>query len=135
MLTPPTDAERQFELRLAALSPDMLRLHNALQGCTDVAERVILISEVHGIAGAAAYCKHAKHDRQQFREACAVLRRVGMTDLAMLCQLIAPSKPKPLPDWYERQKLKRKRTARVPKSATRKSNQPQTPETIGQAKA
>jgi hypothetical protein len=121
MLTPPTDAERQFELRLAALSPDVRRLHKALQDCKDVAERVILISEVHGIEGAAAYCKHAKYDRRQFREACAVLLRVGMTDLAMLCQLIAPSKPKPLPNWYERQR--RKRTARVPKSAKRKSNQ------------
>ena len=103
-LTPAIDPELLHERWLAQLSPEMRELHDALQGCRNLAERLVLIGSTRfGLPGVACYCRYAKHDRKQFRDAAAALQAVGLADEAALCRLVAPSKPKPPLPWRQRQ--------------------------------
>jgi hypothetical protein len=111
-----------------ALAPEERALADALDDLETLAEKLLLIAGRYGIEGAAAYAKHCKRDSAQFRQAATDLGAVGLADLALLCKVVAPSKPKPWPNFYGRQKAKRQRarTSPVPKSEQTESDQQQT---------
>jgi hypothetical protein len=97
------------ELRRMALAPEERALADALDDLETLAEKILLVAGRYGIAGAAAYAKHCKRDKSQFRQAAADLGAVGLADLALLCKVVAPSKPKPWPNFYDRLKAERRR--------------------------
>jgi hypothetical protein len=108
-LTPWTDPDRLIDLKRMALAPEERALADALDNLETLGEKLLLIAGRYGIAGAAAYAKHIKRDRAQFRQAAADLGAVGLADLALLCKVVAPTKPKPWPNFYDRLKAKRRR--------------------------
>jgi hypothetical protein len=115
LLNPWIDPDAIRERKVAALSPEARALHEALEGCANLAERVVLVrSTQYGLQGLGEYLRYSKADRAQMREAARALRDVGMTTEAMMCDVAAKMKRKPYPNFDERQK-RRSRTQAVPK--------------------
>jgi hypothetical protein len=101
---PPIDPERLHELKIAKLSDEGKEILDALQGCQNLAEKIVVITGTrHGLTGCAEYLRHANVDRQQCYDAADALKAVGLVNEAMMCRLVAKTKPKPHPPWRQRQ--------------------------------
>jgi hypothetical protein len=122
--TPWVDPGAIRDRKIAALGPEARALHEALEGCVNLAERVVLVrSTKYGLTGLGEYLRHSKADRQQMREAARALREVGMSIEAQMCEIAATMKRKPPPDFDARQKPEKRkpRTRTVPKHQSTKA--------------